>query len=129
MGCKRILIIDDDDGIRDLVAIALEALAGWQVLQAASGAAGVSLARSAQPDAILLDLIMPGQDGLTTFQQLQAEAQTCTIATIFLTGTTSHPEQQLLVLGCAGLIAKPFEVMELAQQICSLLDWADPQFQ
>lgn len=124
---KRILIIDDDDGIRDIVAISLEALAGWEVLKADSGPAGVELARSAQPDGILLDLMMPGQDGMETLKQLQAQPETSTIATIFLTAKARTSEQKrLLDLGCVGLITKPFEVQRLVPQICELLGWPLP---
>jgi DNA-binding response OmpR family regulator len=127
-GGKRILIIDDDDGIRDIVAISLEALAGWQVFKADSGAAGIALARSLQPDAILLDVMMPDQDGMATLKQLQSQAETCAIATIFLTAKARKSEQQrLLDLGCAGLITKPFEVHRLVPQICQLLAWRLPQ--
>ena len=122
---KRILIIDDDDGIRDIVAISLEALAGWEVLKADSGPAGVTLARSVQPDAILLDVMMPGQDGIETLKQLQAQPETAAIATIFLTAKARSSEQKrLLDLGCAGLITKPFEVQKLVPQICELLGWS-----
>ncbi len=121
---KRILIIDDDDGIRDIVAISLEALAGWEVLNANSGPAGLALACSAQPDAILLDVMMPGQDGIETLKQLQQQAETVDIATIFLTAKARPSEQQrLLDLGCVGLITKPFEVHQLVPQICALLKW------
>ena len=124
---KRILIIDDDDGIRDIVAISLEALAGWEVLKADSGPAGVELARSAQPDGILLDVMMPGQDGMETLKQLQAQAETSAIATIFLTAKARASEQKrLLDLGCVGLITKPFEVQKLVPQICELLGWPLP---
>jgi DNA-binding response OmpR family regulator len=126
-GCKRILIIDDDDGIRDIVAIALEALAGWQVSKASSGETGVALARSLRPDAILLDVMMPDQDGMATLKQLQAQVETCAIPTIFLTAKARKSEQQrLLDLGCVGLISKPFEVQKLVPQICQLLAWPLP---
>lgn len=122
---KRILIIDDDDGIRDIVAISLEALAGWKVLKAESGPAGVALACSAQPDAILLDVMMPGQDGMETLKQLQNQTETAGISTIFLTAKARSSEQKrLLDLGCVGLITKPFEVQKLVPQICELLGWA-----
>ncbi len=122
--CPRILIIDDDDGIRDIVEISLEALAGWQVFKAASGAAGVDLARSAQPNAILLDVMMPGQDGIATLGQLLDDVQTCHIPVIFLTAKARSSEQQrLLDLGCSGLITKPFEVQKLVPQICQILGW------
>ena len=120
---KRILLIDDDDGIRDIVKITLEVLGGWQVLTAVSGQEGVRLATEL-PDAILLDVMMPGQDGIETFQQLQAQSVTSSIPVIFLTAKARKSERQkLMSLGCAGTITKPFEVQTLVSQICELLHW------
>lgn len=125
--CPTILIIDDDDGIRDIVEISLQALAGWQVLKAASGTAGIGLARSTQPQAILLDVMMPVQDGMETLRQLLNDEQICHIPVIFLTAKARSSEQQrLLDLGCAGLITKPFEVQKLVPQICQILGWSSP---
>ena len=68
---KRLLIVDDEDDIRTIVQAALEELAGWQVLEAASGQAGLQVATAEQPDAILLDISMPDMDGFDLFAQLQ----------------------------------------------------------
>jgi CheY-like chemotaxis protein len=76
MTTKRILVIDDEDGIREIIQICLEAAAGWEVLTAASGSEGLEKAEAFQPDAILLDVMMPDMDGPTTFRQLQANAAT-----------------------------------------------------
>jgi len=121
---KRILVIDDENGIRDIIQLSLETIAGWQVLLAASGEEGLAIATAAQPDAILLDMIMPTIDGLTTFQRLRENPDTCQIPTILLTAAT-HPteERQLLNRGFNGVIAKPFRATELVEQICSLLNW------
>jgi CheY-like chemotaxis protein len=59
---RRILIIDDDDDIREVAALTLETVAGWEVLTANSGANGIQRAREENPDAILLDVMMPGMD-------------------------------------------------------------------
>ena len=68
MTTKRILVIDDDDGVREIAQFCLEAAAGWEVLTAASGSEGLATAESEQPDAILLDVMMPDMDGATTFR-------------------------------------------------------------
>lgn len=124
---KRILLIDDDDGIRDIVKITLELLGGWTILTAVSGQEGLALATDTStqpPNAILLDVMMPGQDGIETFKQLQAQPRTQNIPVIFLTAKARNSERQKLMdLGCAGTIIKPFEVQTLVQDICQLLQW------
>ena len=124
---KQILLIDDDEGIRDIVKITLEMLAGWQVITADSGREGVAMAgRSPErlPDAILLDVMMPGQDGVETFRQLQAQPTTQTIPVIFLTAQACSSEHQtLMALGCVGTITKPFDVQTLVGQIKGFLHW------
>ncbi|BAY23876.1 response regulator receiver protein [Calothrix sp. NIES-2100] len=72
MTSKQILVIDDEDDIRQLIQTCLEIMGGWKVLTATSGNQGLLLAQSSQPDAILLDVMMPDMDGLTTFEKLQA---------------------------------------------------------
>lgn len=123
----RILIIDDDDGIRDIAEISLQTLAEWQVFKASSGPVGLDLARRTQPHAILLDVMMPVQDGTETLRQLLEDDQISHIPVIFLTAKARYSErQELLELGCAGVITKPFEVHKLVPQICQILDWSIP---
>ncbi len=73
---RRVLIIDDEDDIREVAALSLEATAGWQILTASSGAEGISIAAAEQPDAILMDVMMPGVDGPTTFSAMQQNPPT-----------------------------------------------------
>ncbi len=123
---KRILVVDDDDGIREVIQICLEAIAGWQVIAAASGQEALTKAQEQQPDAILLDVMMPKMDGLNTFEKLQISARTKDIPTIFLTAKVKMSEQKKLkVLGVAGVIVKPFEPYSLVTQIKNILDWSD----
>ena len=68
---RRILIIDDDDDIREVAALSLEATADWSILTASSGKEGIKIAAAQKPDAILMDVMMPEMDGPTTFKQLQ----------------------------------------------------------
>ena len=123
---KRILVVDDDDGIREVIQICLEAIAGWQVIAAASGQEALTKAQEQQPDAILLDVMMPKMDGLNTFEKLQISDRTKDIPTIFLTAKVKMSEQKKLkVLGVAGVIVKPFEPYSLVTQIKNILDCSD----
>lgn len=121
---KQVLIIDDETGIRKITQISLKAIAGWEVLEAASGQEGVAIAQAEQPDAILLDVMMPGMDGITTFQHLQANPDTQAIPVILLTAKAQVAEQQAFVqLPVIGLITKPFKAPDLVKQMRSLLHW------
>ena len=121
---KRILIVDDDDAVREIVQYSLEAAAGWEVLVAASGREGLEVARSQQPDAILLDVMMPQMDGLETLRHLRANDATAHIPTILLTAKARiGNRQQLQNLKAIGTISKPFEALSLVAQIRSLLHW------
>ncbi|XHX75925.1 MAG: response regulator [Stenomitos frigidus ULC029] len=91
---KRVLIVDDEAGIRKITQISLKAIAGWEVLTAASGQEGLAIAQAEQPDAILLDVMMPGMDGITTFQHLQTNSNTRAIPVILLTAKAQFSEQQ-----------------------------------
>ncbi len=126
MTSKRILVIDDEDGIREIIQICLEAAAGWEVSTAASGSEGLAEAQVLQPDAILLDVMMPDMDGPTTFRQLQANAATEHIPTILLTAKAKISEQQQFIdLGVTGVITKPFKAQDLVEQIRGILNWKD----
>ncbi|MEO8890090.1 MAG: response regulator [Coleofasciculaceae cyanobacterium] len=126
MANRRILVIDDEDGIREIIQICLEAVAGWQVFTAASGSEGLINAQSTLPDAILLDVMMPDMDGPTTFRQLRANAVTQDIPTILLTAKAKISEQQQFInLGVTGVITKPFKAQELVDQMRVILGWKD----
>jgi CheY-like chemotaxis protein len=121
---RRILVIDDEPGIRQIIQISLKAIAGWDVLLAASGEEGVAMAIAECPDAILLDVIMPETDGLTTLQQLQSNPKVRLIPVILLTAKAQPNEQrQFADLAIVGVITKPFKAPELVAQVRSLLNW------
>ena len=68
---RKILIIDDEDDIREVAALSLESVAGWDVVTASSGAQGLTKAAQEKPDAIVLDVMMPGMDGLQVCERLR----------------------------------------------------------
>ena len=123
---KCILVVDDDDGIREIIQICLESIAGWEVIPAASGGEALTAAKDRQPDAILLDVMMPDMNGIDTLQELQISYHTKRIPTILLTAKAKMSEQKRLqFLGVAGVIIKPFEPYNLVTQIKTILDWSD----
>ncbi|AFY75804.1 MAG: response regulator [Hydrococcus sp. C42_A2020_068] len=125
MTTKRILVIDNEQYIQEVTQICLETVAGWQVITASSGLEGLSKAESEQPDAILLDLIMPEMDGLTTFKKLQENPLTRQIPVIFLTAKVIAFGDSSVALNTLTAIPKPFNPLELANQISEILGWTD----
>ncbi|MBR8833402.1 MAG: response regulator [Stigonema ocellatum SAG 48.90 = DSM 106950] len=122
---KRILVIDNEEYIREVVQICLETVAGWEVLTAADGHCGLALAQSTQPDAILLDVMMPDMDGPTTFQNLQANVATAYIPVILLTAKVQASDRQRYAsMGIKAAIAKPFNPLQLASLVAEALGWS-----
>jgi CheY-like chemotaxis protein len=120
----RILIIDDEDDIREVAAMSLETVAGWEVMVASSGAEGILRATQYRPDAILLDVMMPGMDGPTTFRELRAKSETADIPVLLLTAKVQATDQrQFADLGVEAVLVKPFDPMTLSSQIAGVLGW------
>lgn len=123
---KCILVIDDENGIRNLIRFSLEALTPWTVLTASSGTEGMTIAETYAPDAILLDVMMPDLDGIATFAQMQLHPALQNTPTIFLTAKATAAEcESLLALGIVGVITKPFKAQALVSQIRNYLNWQD----
>lgn len=121
---RTLLLIDDDDDIREIAQLSLELGAGWNVLTAASGAEGLAIAREKHPDAILLDVMMPVLDGPATLAKLREDATTRSIPVVFLTAKARPAERDRLAgLDVAGVLAKPFDPMTLADQLQTALGW------
>lgn len=123
---RKILIIDDEEDIRQVAALSLETVAGWDVKMASSGAEGIARAAEEQPDAILLDVMMPAMDGPTTFKELQRGEQTASIPVVLLTAKVQGSDQRRFAgLGVAGILFKPFDPLTLARQISDVLGWQE----
>jgi len=121
---RKILIIDDEDDIREVAALSLESVAGWDVIKASSGAQGLARAAEQQPDAILLDVMMPGMDGPTTFRELRKNAATARIPVLLLTAKVQGSDQRRFAdLGVEAVLLKPFDPMTLSTQIARALGW------
>jgi CheY-like chemotaxis protein len=72
---RTVVLVDDEDDIREIAALALS-LAGWEVVPLSSGTAAVDVVADLLPDAVLLDVMMPGQDGPATLAQLRRDQRT-----------------------------------------------------
>ena len=119
---RKILLIDDEDDIREVATMTLETMAGFEVITAPNGIAGIAKAESERPEAILLDVMMPGIDGMTTFQRLQESETTRSIPVIFMTAKVQAADRKRLAdLGARGVIAKPFDPMTLSDEVLALL--------
>ena len=121
---KRILIIDDEDDIREVAQVTLELIGGWETLTACSGSQGLARARAELPDAILLDVMMPDMDGPATFRELQADLGTRHIPVILLTAKVQALDRRRFEeIGVTSMIAKPFDPLELPGQVADALGW------
>jgi CheY-like chemotaxis protein len=121
---RRILIIDDEEDIREVAGLSLETVAGWEIVLADSGAQGLARAAEHQPDAILLDVMMPGIDGPTTFRELRKNPATSHIPVILLTAKVqSNDQRRFAGLGVEAVLFKPFDPLTLSTEIASVLGW------
>jgi len=125
MTTRRILIIDDEEPIQTVVEFGIRLAVGWDVMTASSGLTGFATAQTQRPDAILLDVMMPEMDGISTFNMLQSHPETEGIPVIFLTAKAQAAERrQFNELGVNGVITKPFNSLDLPDQIAKLLYWS-----
>jgi PAS domain S-box-containing protein len=121
---RRLLLIDDDLDIGDVARLALEQLGPYTVRTAGSGEEGLRLALEQRPDAILLDVMMPGLDGPATLAMMRAEESLAGVPVLFLTAKAQASERERLErLPVSGMIAKPFDPLTLAADVGRLLGW------
>jgi CheY-like chemotaxis protein len=119
---NRVLVIDDDAPVQMVVQSCFEELAGWEVLTADSGAEGLAKAIAEPPDVIILDMMMPGMDGLTFLQHLKANPKTQAIPVVILTARTDLLQSyDYSAYGVVRTIAKPFDPISLVDQVAQAL--------
>ena len=122
---RHVLLVDDEPDILEVASVALAALKGWDVRTAGSGAAAVEAARAEPPDAIVLDVMMPGLDGPATLAELRRHPETAGVPVVFLTAKVQVVDRErLLADGALGVLAKPFDPVTLGDELAALLGWA-----
>ncbi len=124
---KLILLIDDEASIQELVQACLSDLAGWTVITVSSAQEGLKRLASERPDAILLDVMMPGMNGITFIHNLYENPAARSIPIILLTVQARYfTPKQLQQLGVIDAIAKPFNPVTLPETIAHALGWHLP---
>lgn len=117
----RILIIDDEENIRELLKYNLQK-EGYDILEAADGLAAVSMTKQEKPDLLVLDLMLPGLDGLEVCRTLKSNQDTAAIPIIMLTAKNEEVDKVLgLELGADDYLTKPFSTRELVARIKAVL--------
>lgn len=122
MSTKRVLLIDDEKHLSEVIQLCLEKLAGWTVITAHSGADGLRLAQVEHPDAILLDVMMPDMDGFLVLQHLKRDPVTRSIPVLLLTAKTQTAKGT--DADVVGILTKPFDPLQLVDQIKAALGWS-----
>jgi two-component system alkaline phosphatase synthesis response regulator PhoP len=117
----RILVVEDDRDIADLIIHYIEK-AGWQGHVAASGPDGLREARRKPPDCVVLDVMLPGMDGLEVCRALRTDPATAVVPIIMLTARSEETDRIVgLELGADDYLAKPFSPGELVARIRAML--------
>lgn len=121
----RILIIEDEQDIADLVGFNLQR-AGYEVLKAHDGISGTEIALRERPNLIVLDLMLPGRDGLSVFRELRRDPRGANIPVIMLTARAQTEDRiQGLQTGADDYLTKPFSPKELVLRVQAILKRAE----
>lgn len=124
MSEKHILLIDDEAYIRTVVQTCLVTFGRFKVSMAGSGQEGLLKAKQEHPDAILLDYMMPGMDGIMLLRELRKDALTLSMPVVMLTAKAEPTDQlKYAELDVLGVISKPFEPLMLSTQLAQILGW------
>ncbi len=127
MAKETVLVIDDEKDLIELVRYNLEK-EGFRVLPALDGETGISMVADESPDAIIVDLMLPGIDGLDVCRRLRASQRTAHIPVIMLTAKSSESDRVVgLELGADDYVTKPFSPRELAARVKAVLRRASPR--
>jgi len=116
-----ILIVEDNPANMKLAVFLLQA-EGYTVLSAADAESGIALARDACPSLILMDIQLPGMDGLEAISLLKSNEATCAIPVIALTALAMKgDEERIRAAGCDGYIAKPIRYKDFLATVATRL--------
>lgn len=118
MHIGTVLLVDDDPDIRRVGELSLSTVGGFETLTACSGDDALEVSAARPVDVIVLDMMMPGRDGLSTLEALRAAPETANTPVVFMTAKVQRGEvQSYLDAGANGVIAKPFNPMTLPDEL------------
>ena len=119
---KKILIVDDSENIRKLVKAIIKKVGEYEYIEAADGKMALEVANKNKPDLIILDLVIPGLDGIEVCRKLKEKKETAHIPIIILTSeTTVEAVEQAKKAGADIFIGKPFEPKDLRVSVKELI--------
>lgn len=114
----HIMYVDDEPDIQAVVKLALEAVGGIGVRLCSSGKEAIAVVGEDKPQMILLDVMMPDMDGMTTLQKLRGIPELGSIPVVFMTAKVQrHEIEQYKQMGAVDVICKPFDPMTLADEV------------
>ena len=109
----NVMVVEDNEKNRKLMRVLLKSK-GYNVIEATTGEEAISTLKKQKPDIILMDIQLPGIDGITLVKQIKADANTNDIPIIAVTAfAMKGDEQKILSFGCNGYISKPIDTHEL----------------
>ena len=121
---RSVLVVDDDDDVRRLAQMSLARVGGHDVTTVASGQECLDHLKEHRPDAIVLDVMMPGLDGPSTLLAIRDGASTYDIPVVFLTaGVVEADVERLRTLPVSGVLNKPFDPLTLPDDLAAVLGW------
>lgn len=124
---RLVLVVDDDDDVREITCLTLEAVGHCTVVDTDRGTKAVELAASTQPHVILLDVMMPGMDGIETARALWNDDRTRGIPVVLLTAKVQVLETWREVPGVVNALTKPFDPFALVAEVDRILTAGDNQ--
>ena len=124
---KRILLIEDDQLITNLIVILLER-EGYEVITSPTAETGIALAAGRPPDLVLMDIALPGMDGLEATRILKARESTRTVPVVALTAQARKEDaEKARRAGCDGFIAKPLSTRDFLAEVAGHIRGAGPR--
>ena len=121
----KLLLIDDEEDILKIGKLSLEMVGKFRVTTAASATLGIQAATQDPPDVILMDMMMPGMDGLTALSEFKKIPGLSAIPVVFMTAKAQRSDvARYVALGATGVLPKPFNPMTLAAEVRALLEAA-----
>jgi len=121
---KRILVVEDDPLIMNLIVILLER-EGYEVIQCPTAEEGIAAATRSPPDLVLMDVALPGMDGLAATQILKRQEETKRVPVIALTAQAMKQDgEKAARAGCDGFIVKPLSTRDFISDVARFLDGA-----
>ena len=124
MASVKVLLVDDDEDIREVTQLSLEVTMGWEVVSVYSGFQALKQLESAGFDVILLDVMMPDMNGPTTYGKIREIPSAANIPVLLLTAKTQTSDiASYEAVGVDGTIQKPFDPMTLGKEMAEILGW------